>query len=495
MIDLTMNAEQLGRTAQRARERNIIIPTFEQMRDPSLVPGPVRKKLASVGLWDVDPLNLFRITWKNEPVEHGGGFGRVNYLELPSELTGVEARIIALVGKWFPTGSHKVGATFGCLVPRLVTGQFDPTRHKAVWPSTGNFCRGGAYDARLLACESIALLPEEMSRERFEWLGKIAGEVIATPGCESNVKEIFDKCWELRRERDDVVVFNQFDEFGNYLWHHEVTGPAIIEILKDELGEGQRLSAFVSSSGSAGTLSGCGDYLKGLHPDVIVSVAEALQCPTLLLNGFGGHRIEGIGDKHVPWLHNLRTTDMVVAVDDEACVNLIRLFNEEAGRQYLAEQGVDESLAAGLDLIGISGVSNLLAAIKTAKYYEMNSRDVIVTIFTDSMELYGSRLAEMSAEQGEYSRENAVRDFHRHLMGESIADMLELSHYERKRIHNLKYYTWIEQQGRELEELNAQWYDYPDYWNSVAAAAPEIDRLINEFNERTGLLAELEESA
>ncbi|NIX10028.1 MAG: pyridoxal-5-phosphate-dependent protein subunit beta, partial [Gammaproteobacteria bacterium] len=178
---LTINEERLKRAVQRARERNIIIPTFAQMKDPALIPDGVKERLKGIGLWDVNSLNLFRITWKNEPTAFGGGFGQgrgqVNYVELPPELTGVPARIICLVGKWFPTGAHKVGASFGCLVPRLVTGQFDPTTQKAVWPSTGNYCRGGAYDSTLLACESIAILPEEMSRERFEWLATVSGEV------------------------------------------------------------------------------------------------------------------------------------------------------------------------------------------------------------------------------------------------------------------------------------------------------------------------------
>ncbi|MEA2007938.1 MAG: pyridoxal-5-phosphate-dependent protein subunit beta, partial [Chloroflexota bacterium] len=223
MIDLTIHEEQLERAVERAKERNIIIPTFAQMKNPELIPDSVKEDLSPLGLWDITSRNLFRITWKNEPVSSGGGFGGVNYIELPSSLTGVEARVIALVGKWFPTGSHKVGATFGCLVPPLVTGQFDPTFHQAVWPSTGNYCRGGAYDSTLLTCDSIAILPEEMSRERFEWLQKVAGEVIATPGCESNVKEIFDKVWELRATRDNIFVFNQFEEFGNYLWHYDIT--------------------------------------------------------------------------------------------------------------------------------------------------------------------------------------------------------------------------------------------------------------------------------
>ncbi len=265
MSDLTARQSRLQRAVQRARERRVLIPTFRQMVDPGQIPEKIKHKLAAVGLWDIDPLNLFRITWKNEPVPSGGLFGDVNHLEFPSALTGVEARIIALVGKWFPTGSHKVGATFGCLVSKLVTGQFDPTTQRAVWPSTGNFCRGGAYDAALLGCDSIAILPEGMSRERFDWLSRVAGEVITTPGGESNVKEIFDKCWELLRTRTDVVVFNQFEEYGNHLWHYHVTGRAMEEVVAAESGERGRLASFVSQSGSAGTL-GAGDYLKERFP-------------------------------------------------------------------------------------------------------------------------------------------------------------------------------------------------------------------------------------
>ena len=232
MIDLTIHPDRLERTVKRARERNIIVPTLKQMQNPALIPAKVKAGLKDVGLWDINPLNLFRINWHNEPVAKGGGFGGVNYLELPKALTGVDARIIVMVGKWFPTGAHKVGAAFGCLVPRLVTGQYDPTTQKAVWPSTGNYCRGGAYDSALLGCQSIAILPEGMSKERFEWLSKVAGEVIATPGTESNVKEIFDKCWELRRSGQDLMIFNQFEEFGNVLWHHAVTGNAFAEVLE-----------------------------------------------------------------------------------------------------------------------------------------------------------------------------------------------------------------------------------------------------------------------
>ncbi|MBU1677106.1 pyridoxal-5-phosphate-dependent protein subunit beta, partial [bacterium] len=218
----------LDKAAARARERNIVLPTLAEMKDPSLVPGRIKERLREVGLWDIDPVNLFRITWKNDP--QSGLFNDGNWLEFPPELTGVPARIVGLVGRYFPTGAHKVGAAYGCLVPRLVTGAFDPTAQKAVWPSTGNYCRGGAFDSKLLACDSVAILPEEMSRERFEWLQDVATEVIATPGCESNVKEIYDKCWEIRRTRPECVIFNQFEEWGNAQWHYHLTGGIVDEI-------------------------------------------------------------------------------------------------------------------------------------------------------------------------------------------------------------------------------------------------------------------------
>jgi len=484
MIDLTVMQDRMARGVQRARERNIIIPTFAQQKDPTLVPAEIKGQLAKIGLWDVDLRNLFRITWKNEPKPKGGGYGNVNYIEFPSSLTGVSARIIALVGKWFPTGAHKVGAAFACLVPRLVTGQFDPTTQKAVWPSTGNYCRGGAYDSALLGCQSIAILPEGMSKERFEWLSKVAGEVIKTPGSESNVKEIFDKCWELRRSGQDLMIFNQFEEFGNYLWHYEVTGHAMQDVLEQTLGKGT-YRGLALTTGSAGTIAS-GDYMKQAFPSSKVAACEALQCPTLLENGFGAHRIEGIGDKHVPWIHNVKNTDLVIAIDDNAVVNLARLFNEPTGRKHLVKSGVPEAFVDKLDLLGFSGIANVLSCIKMAKYYNLGSEDVLLTVLTDSMELYGSRLEEMHAEMGAYSEQQAAADQARYLLGENTENMLECNEQDRRRIHNLKYYTWVEQQGRTYEEIQAQWHD-PDYWTRTQRLAPEIDALVGEFNAKVGL--------
>lgn len=485
-IDLTVYPDRLENSIKRARERNIIIPTFAQMKDPGKIPAKVKEELKSIGLWELNPRNLFRITWKNEPKEKGGQFNGVNYLELPKSLTGVDARIIVLVGKWFPTGAHKVGASFGCLVPRLVTGQFDPVTQKAVWPSTGNYCRGGAYDSNLLACESIAILPEGMSKERFDWLKTVAGEIIATPGSESNVKEIFDKCWELRKSGEDLMIFNQFEEFGNYLWHYEITGHAMEEVIKKELGARGEYRGVILTTGSAGTIA-CGDYLKQAFPGSLVGGSEALQCPTLLENGFGAHRIEGIGDKHVPWIHNVKNTDLITAIDDNAVVNISRLFNEKAGRDYLASKGVPQDVVANLDLLGFSGIANMLSAIKMAKYYEMGEDDIVVTVLTDSMQLYQSRLKEMHAEFGEYSEVNAAADFAHYLHGQSTDNLLDLTYQDKRRVHNLKYYTWVEQQGKTYEEILAQWYDR-DYWTGFQSQVEEIDNLIVEFNQKVGLL-------
>jgi len=480
----------LENTIQRCRERHIILPTYKQMRNPELIPQKIKDKLANIGLWDLNSLNLFRITWKNEPKDFGGKFGDVNYLEIPSELSGVKARIIVLVGKYFPTGAHKVGATFGPLVEKLVTGRFDPTRQKALWPSTGNYCRGGAYDSYLLGCESIAVLPQGMSQERFDWLHKVGAEVFATPGSESNVKEIYDKVKVLKAERGDGIVnLNQFEEIGNPMWHYAVTGPAMEEVYNQTKKPNQRFSGVFLTQGSAGTL-GSTDYLREKFPHMKVCAGEAVQCPTLLENGYGEHRIEGIGDKHVPWIHNIRNMDLVGAIDDNPNIRLMRLFNEPAGRAYLKnELHIDAGLVDKLGLLGISSIANLMGSIKLAKYYEMDENDMLFTVATDSMDMYQSRLAEEKQKHGEFTNRDAAVSFDSDLLGLNIDHMLEMTYYQKKRMHNLKYFTWIEQQGKTVEELNAQWYD-ENYWKSRYAKVQEWDDEINAFNERTGVMKE-----
>jgi cysteine synthase len=448
IIDRVVDREVLEKSVKRFREKGIILPTFEQLKNPGLIPAKIKKKLKDIGLWDLHPLNLFRITWKNEPKEKGGLYGGVNYMELPQALTGVDARVVALIGKYFPTGAHKVGAAYGCLAPRIITGQFDPTYHKAVWPSTGN------------GCTAVAILPEEMSKERFTWLEDIGAEVIATPGCESNVKEIYDKCWEIRKTRPDCIILNQFDEFGNSAWHYTVTGSAIEEVYNKVKDKKSNLAAYVSATGSAGTI-GAGDYLRTLFPVIKVVASEALQCPTLLYNGFGAHRIEGIGDKHVPWIHNVKNTNLVTATDDEDCMRLFRLFNEEKGKEYLKSIGIEAA-----------------------------SEDIIFTIFTDSADMYRSRIGELREERGEYTSLQAVKDMEKCLYGITVDHTRELTYMDQKTVHNLKYFTWREQQEKEVEDLDQLWYDR-GIWQKIFQQPVRWDELINEFNKMTGLLKQL----
>lgn len=464
----------LGRTLERCRARGIVIPTLAQMRNPELIPEDQQKRLDGVDLWDIHPANLWRITWKNDLKT--GRFGAVNALEIPPELSGVKCRILGLLGECFPTGAHKVGAAFGCLIPRLLSGEFDPDYHKAVWPSTGNYCRGGAFDSAILGCHSIAILPQNMSRERFEWLAKVGSECIATPGCESNVKEIYDKCWELKKD-PQFMIFNQFEEFGNACWHYGVTGPALSEAF--ETYHGKRLTAYISASGSSGTLA-AGDYLKSRYPDLRIVAAEALQCPTLFANGFGDHRIEGIGDKHVPWIHHVKNTDAVAAIDDEDCMRLFRLFNEDTGRSYLKRLGLKDEFLHQLSRLGISSICNLLSAIKTAKYFDFGKDDMIVTVFTDGARMYQSRLSEGAATEGPWSEIKSAQAFTGSLERQSVDYFKELNYKERKQIHNLKYFTWVEQQGKSVEDLSRQWDD--DFWQAQWEELPALDASIEAFN-------------
>ena len=487
-IDLRINKAGLENNIRKAKENNIIIPTIAQMQNPDLIPDKIKDKLKKTGLGDVDPINLFRISWHNEAKESGGLYQAVpNYVEIPSVLSGVKCRIVAMAGKWFPTGCHKVGASFGCLAPRLVTGQFDVNKHKAVWPSTGNYCRGGAFNSRLLGAQGVAILPAEMSKERFDWLHTIGAEVIATPGCESNVKEIFDKTNELNKD-PNYMVFNQFAEMGNPLWHYNVTGVALADLFEGIKKPGQNFAGACFTSGSAGTMS-AGDLLKERYPRLKLAVGEALQCPTILNNGFGGHRIEGIGDKHIPWIHNVKNTDMAIAIDDEDSQRLLRLFNTKPGQKYLKEVlKLDDETIEKLTWLGISGIANVLCCIKMAKYYELTENDVVCTVLTDSAVMYGSRIEELNQMYGAYTDMDAVLDHNIHMLGLKTDNMMEMGYAERKRVHNLKYYTWVEQQGKTSEELNALWYDTEGTWDAVHAQAKELDELINAFNEATGLL-------
>ncbi len=489
-----VDEEVLERSIDRFRTQRIALPTFAQLADPSLVPAGVSDALRGVDPDAADPLNLFRVHWHNAS-DRRSLVAVPEHVELPRELTGVDARIVVALGDRFPMiGAHKVLAAYGCLAPALIAGEFDPTRDRAVWPSTGNYCRGGVAISRLMDCRGVAVLPEEMSRERFDWLERWVtdpADVIRTPGCESNVKEIYDKCHELSTDPRNHV-FNQFAEFGNHVVHYLVTGAALERVFVSLLDEepGLQLSAFVSATGSAGTI-GAGDYLKERFGSLVVA-CEALECPTMLRNGFGDHNIQGIGDKHIPLIHNVMNTDVAVAVSDRATDRLGVLLGTEAGRRYLRERrGVAEAILAELPSLGLSSICNVLGSIKIAKHFRLGPEDVVVTVATDGAGMYGSERERVTVAQfpDGFGEVEAAEVFGEHLLGAATDNLRELTHEERERIFNLGYFTWVEQQGVALEEFEAR--RDPRFWSRTRAAFEAWDELIDEFNARTGVLETL----
>ncbi|TBW40045.1 pyridoxal-phosphate dependent enzyme [Siculibacillus lacustris] len=489
-----VDQQVLDRTIARLGQDDVLLPTLAQLANPATIPEAVRRRLVDIDADVADPLNLFRVHWFNDAARRGFADAPV-HVELPSELTGVKARIVLALGNRFPMiAAHKVLAAYGCLVPRLVTGQFDTGHHKAVWPSTGNYCRGGVAISRILGCRGVAVLPENMSRERFDWLDKWVvspGDIVRTPGSESNVKEIYDECARLDADPDNII-FNQFCEFGNYLVHRTCTGAALDTLFEKVTAgrPGSRLAAFVSASGSSGTLA-AGDHLKERRGTKIVAV-EASECPTLLENGFGEHNIQGIGDKHVPYIHNVMNTDLVVGVSDADTDRLIVLFNTEVGRTYLVERrGLDPALVALLSNFGLSSICNLLAAIKTAKYFDMGPDDVVVSIATDGAAMYGSEIDKVIRRDfgNRFDAVAAGETWGRSLAATSTSDLIELSHVDRKRIFNLGYFTWVEQQGVDLADFKARMQQ--SYWDGLLDLVPAWDEMIAAVNEKSGAAARL----
>ena len=478
----------------RFRENNIVLPTFAQLRDPSTIPASIVEQLAGVEKDAADPLNLFRVHWYNEHADAPGdnfpGFVDVpTHIELPKELTGVDARIVLAFGNRFPMiRAHKVLAAYSCLAARLVTGRFDPTEHRAIWPSTGNYARGGIAISKIMGCRGVAILPEGMSRERFEWLNRWTvnpdEDVIKTFGTESNVKEIYDACNEL--EKDPInVILNQFSEFSNHMGHYAVTGPSLEKVFNHvTASKPGRLAAFVSASGSAGTL-GAGDYLKDQHGSKIVAV-EALECPTMLYNGFGDHNIQGIGDKHIPLIHNVTNTDMAVAISDDATNKLDILFNSPAGKRQLVERGVAPELVDMLVDFGYSSICNTLAAINTAKVWGLGPDDVVMSVATDGSDLYNSDRERIMSGlyAGGFDDAEAAAVFDEHLADVDTTHAMEMGEVERNRVFNLGYFTWVEQQGVAFEDFEQR--RSQDFWNGLRPLIDTWDGMIEEFNAATG---------
>lgn len=482
---MTTTAEVLDRTAALLGGEGIVLPTFAQLTDPSTIPASVKAALKEVDPDTAHPLNLFRVHWYNGPDRRS--FVDVPYsVELPSALTGVKARIVVMIGAFFPLiRAHKVLPAYACLAPRLLSGEFDPQKHRAVWPSTGNYCRGGVAISKILGCRGVAVLPEGMSRERFDWLEAWVGnssDIVRTPGTESNVKEIYDACHDLARQPQNRI-FNQFSEFANYVVHRLVTGRALGHVFEDlrEDAPDAKLAAFVAATGSAGTIA-AGDALKAKYGSKTVTI-EPVECPTLLYNGFGHHNIQGIGDKHLPLIHNVLNNDAIVGVSDQASDSLNLLFNTDAGRDWLARaKGIDADLLDQLKLFGLSSLANVAGAIKLAKAMDYGPDDVILTVATDSAAMYGSEL-DMALDRdwnGRFDDAAAAEVFGRHLRGLGTDHVLDMTEQDRNRVFNLGYFTWVEQQGVSLEDFVRR--RDQAFWDALMDQVPQWDAEIAALN-------------
>ncbi len=478
------------RTVERFRDNQIALPTFSQLADPSTILEATWAALSAVDRNGPDARNLFRVHWFNR-LDGTGPTEVPDHLVLPPEMTGVKSPIVLALGNRFPMiGAHKVLAAYSCLVPLVLTGRFDPTRNRAIWPSTGNYARGGVAISKIMGCRGVAVLPEGMSRERFEWLDRWIedpSDVIRTVGTESNVKEIYDACAELEKDPTNVIL-NQFSEFSNHLGHYHVTGRALERMAEHVLEErgGGRVAAFVSASGSAGTL-GAGDYLKARHGARIVAV-EALECPTMLYNGYGEHNIQGIGDKHVPLIHNVTNTDLVVGISDRSTDSLDAVFNSDAGKAFLVDTGVAREVVDSLTHLGFSSICNALAAIKTAKHWDFGPDDILVTVATDGSELYPSEREKTLARDfgGDIDRGDAAAVVGEHLAGVTDDHVLDMNEVNRNRVFNLGYFTWVEQQGVDVADFEAR--RDQSFWNGIREFLPSLDPMIDEFNARTGVV-------
>ena len=480
-----INTTARDRAVERCRQVGIRLPTFAELADP---PG-TDSALAGVDPDAADAANLWRVNWYND-ASRAGRAAVPEHVVIPPALSGVESPIILLLGNRFPMiGAHKVLAAYSCLAPRLVTGQFDPTENRAVWPSTGNYARGGIAISKIMGCRGVAVLPEGMSAERFEWLDRWTSDpsdVIRTPGSESNVKEIYDACAALAQDEANVIL-NQFCEYGNHLGHVTATAAAVERVFEHytESHSSARLAGFVAASGSAGTL-GAGDPLKERHGSA-TAVVEALECPTLLYNGYGEHNIQGIGDKHVPLVHNVMGTDFVIGVSDRSCDALNMVFNTAPGRSYLSgHRHVGQQGLAALGDLGLSSIANILGAIKYAKYLGLGEDDVRLTVATDGAGMYQSQIEIAGAKHhpGGFSEIEAAEAFGQHLLGAGIDHVSELGRFERERIFNLGYYTWVEQQGTGLGEFESR--RDPGFWDGLMKLVTVWDEMIGELNTAIG---------
>ena len=445
-------------------------PTYAEMRNPLLLSEEMRAAANAARADDRNPINLFNINWKNTSEQ-------VEKIVLPKELTGVQANIVVLSGRTFPSGSMKVGPAYTTLAEEEALNGLLPGAKTVIGPSTGNFGIGTAYVSRLKGYPAIVVMPDNMSAERYERIRNYGGDLDLTPGTESDVILTLERTHSAYvAYPDKYMVLAQFELLPNYRFHRHVTGDAAVQAVKG-IGNGG-VAAFVSAPGSAGTLA-AGDYIKSLWDDSKIVALEPRQCSTLYDGGQGQHRIEGIGDKMVTLIHNVFNTDLLMLIDDEDTVRGMEVMQN--GSEVLTDRlGVPNTAATELlGKFGPSCVCNIIGAIKTAKYLGLGPDDNVVTIATDSYDRYPSVSRALYERNGGKPDDGQLEMWAKSAFLEaSLGEIVDLNRPgQHARLQQMKEDLWMRfgYEGSYVRKMSDQ-----EFWNAEYERIHTIDPLIEQ---------------
>jgi cysteine synthase len=444
-------------------------PTYDEMAHPSHIDPKIRELALKNKENELNPINLFNINWRDEN-------NQVHKFILPKALTGVEANIVVLLGKYYPSGSHKVGPAYSTLIEGCVDQTIIPGKHTILGPSTGNFGIGVSYICNLMKYDSIVIMPDNMSKERYQRIKKYGAKLDLTPGTESDVILTLERTFELKKDPKNRSLA-QFELLPNYRFHRHVTGNACVDAVKD-VGNG-RIACFASAPGSAGTLA-AGDFIKKVFPEAKVAALEPYECSTLMNGGRGQHRIEGIGDKMCTLIHNVLNTDFIALIKDEESVQGLKLIHD--GIDVLVENGIERNVAEEMrELFGVSGICNIIGAIKMAKHLKLGPDDNVVTIATDGFDRYETVLKDLDKRYLE--TENFVlrrwfRDVFHKANTFDIADYR--SKEQKEKLFKQKEKDWLKF-GYSQEYLDSM--RNMDFWDDEYNKIYHYDELIKKLRE------------
>jgi len=438
-------------------------PTYQEMFQPELLPPSIYGRALAASANELDPYNLFNITWR-------GPDHRVRHIVLPKDLTGVAANIVVLVGRCFPSGSHKVGPAYATLMEGELAGEIMPGVNTVIGPSTGNFGIGVAYISRLMGYPAVVIMPDGMSPERYRRIRQYGGDLDLTPGSESDVILVLRRTEEYKKDARNKVLA-QFELLPNYRFHRYVTGRSALEAAKHH-GNG-RVAAFVSAPGSAGTLA-AGDEIKARFPDCFICALEPKECPTLFNNGRGTHRIEGIGDKMVTLIHNVLTTDYLALIHDQDCILGLELVERQGRLLERMLHQAEGQLAPLAGVFGISGICNVLGAIRFARHLNLGPDDNVVTVATDGFDRYPSVLSELEERNGPLSEAVLQGWFEAVFRSYDPQAILDVRPPEQKRrLFGYKQQLWSEF-GYSHTYLGVM--QSPSFWDAEYEKIQQIDR-------------------